>query len=46
MNYILIVIKQIFDFCIVPVVLFIALFFTIKYSIISAVKTMKKKKII
>jgi len=42
----LIWIEQILDIFIVPAILFITLFFVIKYSIISAVKTMKDKKIL
>ncbi len=46
MDNILITIGQIFDVSIWYIILFIALFFVIKYSIISAFKTMKKKNIL
>ena len=46
MNDILILILQLFELFIYPVILFVALFFTIKYSIISAFKTLKKKNLL
>lgn len=46
MNNLLIAIGELFSFIMYPVILFMALFFTIKYSIISAFKTLKKKNLL
>lgn len=46
MNNVLITIVQLFEFFMYPAILFVALFFTIKYSIISAFKTLKKKNLL
>ena len=46
MNNVLILIVQLFELFMYPAILFVALFFTIKYSIISAFKTLKKKKLL
>jgi len=46
MNNLLITIEELFSFFMFPAIVFAALFFTIKYSIISAFKTLKKKKLL
>jgi hypothetical protein len=46
MNNILITIGELFSFIMYPAILFVALFFIIKYSIISAFKTLKKKNLL
>ena len=46
MNNVLITIGELFSFIMYPAILFVALFFTIKYSIVSAFKTLKKKNLL
>ncbi len=46
MNNAVITIVQLFEFLIYPIIIFVALFFTIKYAIISAFKTLKKKNLL
>ena len=46
MNNVLITIGELFSFIMYPAILFVALFFTIRYSIISAFKTLKKKNLL